>query len=336
MSVWGSLTESSPLPEGVRPAVAISVEHLRKSFGRTQALVDVSFEVPSGSIVALLGRNGAGKTTTIRILTTLLRADSGSARVAGCDVREDADGVRRRIGVTGQTTTMDGLLSGRQNLEIVGRLCHLRPASSRRRAAKLLSELDLEHASDRLVKTYSGGMRRRLDLAASLVAEPEVLFFDEPTTGLDPISRAEMWGSIRALAESGTTVLLTTQYLDEADQLAHRVVVLNQGVVVADGTPEQLKSSIGWQRVRVTLSHLDDLERARAIAGHGAELVGRFLDLPAPDGLQSLQQIVDRLATANIEVHEVALEHPTLDEVFSAVTAEQSRDGAAATRGVGA
>ncbi|HYA00240.1 MAG TPA: ATP-binding cassette domain-containing protein [Candidatus Binatia bacterium] len=314
---------------------AISADHLSKSFGRTRALVDVSFQVPGGSIVALLGRNGAGKTTTIRILTTLLRADAGSARVAGCDVREDPDGVRRRIGVTGQTTTMDSLLSGRQNLEIVGRFCHLSPAASRRRAAELLRQVGLENASDRLVRTYSGGMRRRLDLAASLIAEPEVLFFDEPTTGLDPISRAEMWGSIRALAGRGTTILLTTQYLDEADQLAHRVVVLNEGLVVADGTPEKLKASIGWQRIRVTLSHLDpaELNRATELLGPRAEVVGRFLHLPAPDGLRSLRETVDRLAVAGIEVHEVALEHPTLDEVFSAVTTDQTPDAGMVTRG---
>ncbi|MGD0592466.1 MAG: ATP-binding cassette domain-containing protein [Acidimicrobiales bacterium] len=314
--------------------IAISVEHLSKSYGRTRALVDVSFAVPSGSIVALLGRNGAGKTTLIRILTTLLQADSGSAFVVGSDVRDDAGGVRRRIGVSGQTATMDDLLTGRQNLVIIGRLCHLKPTKARERAAELLQRFDLEAASDRLVRTYSGGMRRRLDLAASLVAEPEVLFFDEPTTGLDPISRAEMWESIRGLAGRGVTILLTTQYLDEADQLAHRVVVINEGLVVADGTPEELKSSIGWQRIRVTLAVFDptQMERARALLP-GAEIVGRFVQAPAPDGLRSLIQAADRLAAAGLEVHEVALEHPTLDEVFSAVTTEQGVEAAVARRG---
>ncbi len=229
---------------------AISVERLARSFGQTLALVDVSFEVPPGSVCALLGRNGAGKTTAVRILTTLLSADSGRAQVAGFDVFSQADKVRTRIGVTGQTATMDELLTGQENLDIVGRFCHLGAATSRLRANNLLRDFDLVDAKDRLVKKYSGGMKRRLDLAASLIAEPQVLFLDEPTTGLDPISRREMWAAIRSLVSRGTTVLLTTQYLDEADQLADTIVVIDRGLVVAQGTPEQLESSIGRPHVR--------------------------------------------------------------------------------------
>ena len=235
-------------PAGAPPAVlapAITAEHLARSFGSTRALVDVSFAVEAGTVCALLGRNGAGKTTSVRILTTLLPADAGRARVAGFDVTDQAPEVRTRIGVTGQTATMDELLTGAENLETIGRFCHLGAATSRRRAHALLEQFDLTDAARQLVKQYSGGMRRRLDLAASLIAEPEVLFLDEPTTGLDPVSRAEMWTSIRSLVAGGTTVLLTTQYLDEADRLADTIVVVDRGLVVAEGTPEQLKASIG-------------------------------------------------------------------------------------------
>jgi ABC-2 type transport system ATP-binding protein len=312
-------------------SAAISAERLARSFGETHALVDVSLEVPSGSVCALLGRNGAGKTTAVRILTTLLSADSGRAQVAGFDVFSQADKVRARIGVTGQTATMDELLTGQENLDIIGRFCHLGAATSRRRADDLLREFDLVDARDRLVKKYSGGMRRRLDLAASLIAEPEVLFLDEPTTGLDPISRREMWAAIRTLVARGTTVLLTTQYLDEADQLADTIVVIDQGLVVAQGTPEQLKASIGRPHVRVTLPDLDAsaLERVRSVLGDQAEIHGLSVSMPASNGLATLSEVVAQLERMGMPVYEVGLEHPSLDEVFSIVTGHS--DGAGMT-----
>ena len=310
---------------------AISAERLARSFGATHALVNVSLEVPSGSVCALLGRNGAGKTTAVRIFTTLLSADSGRAQVAGFDVFSQADKVRTRIGVTGQTATMDELLTGQENLEIIGRFCHLGVAISRERADDLLREFDLIDAKDRLVKKYSGGMRRRLDLAASLIAEPEVLFLDEPTTGLDPISRREMWAAIRTLVARGTTVLLTTQYLDEADQLADTIVVIDRGLVVAQGTPEQLKASIGRPHVRVTLPDLDvaALERVRTVLGDQAEIHGLSVSMAASNGLATLSEVVAQLERMGLPIYEVGLEHPSLDEVFSTVTGHS--DGAGLT-----
>ena len=310
-------------------SAAISAERLARSFGQTHALVDVSLEVPPGSVCALLGRNGAGKTTAVRILTTLLSADSGRAQVAGFDVFSQADKVRTRIGVTGQTATMDELLTGHENLEIIGRFCHLGAATSRRRADELLREFDLVDAKDRLVKKYSGGMRRRLDLAASLIAEPEVLFLDEPTTGLDPISRREMWTALRGLVARGTTVLLTTQYLDEADQLADTIVVIDRGLVVAQGTPEQLKASIGRPHVVVTLPDLDAaaLERVRGVLGDQAEIHGLSVSTPASNGLATLSGVVAQLERMGLPIYEVGLEHPSLDEVFSTVTGHSDGDG---------
>lgn len=320
-------------------STAISAEHLARSFGQTHALVDVSFEVRSGSVCALLGRNGAGKTTAVRILTTLLSADGGRAQVAGFDVFSQANKVRSRIGVTGQTATMDELLTGQENLDIIGRFCHLGAATSRRRADELLREFDLVDAKDRLVKKYSGGMKRRLDLAASLIASPEVLFLDEPTTGLDPISRREMWTAIRTLVARGTTVLLTTQYLDEADQLADTIVVIDRGLVVAQGTPEQLKASIGRPHVVVTLPDLDAaaLERVRAVLGDQAEIHGLSVSMPASNGLATLGEVVAQLERMGMSIYEVGLEHPSLDEVFTTVTGHSDGAGmtapAAETRG---
>jgi ABC-2 type transport system ATP-binding protein len=303
-------------------APAISADHLARSFGSTHALVDVSLAVPAGSVCALLGRNGAGKTTTVRILTTLLDADRGHAEVAGFDVATQANDVRGRIGVTGQTATMDELLTGAENLETIGRFCHLGAAASRRRAKTLLEQFDLVDAGKQLVKRYSGGMRRRLDLAASLIHEPEVLFLDEPTTGLDPVGRGEMWTSIRTLVTGGTTVLLTTQYLDEADRLADSIVVMDRGLVVARGTPEQLKASIGRPFVRVTLATADaaTLKQVGDLLGEEAEVSGRSVSAPAPDGLTTLGDVVAQLRRLGVPVHEVGLEYPSLDEVFSTVT----------------
>jgi ABC-2 type transport system ATP-binding protein len=301
---------------------AISAQHLARSFGETRALVDVSLDIPAGSVCALLGRNGAGKTTTVRILTTLLDPDGGHAQVAGFDIASQADRVRERIGVTGQTATMDELLTGHENLEIIGRFSHLGAAVSGQRADELLEQFDLVDAGTMLVKKYSGGMRRRLDLAASLIANPEVLFLDEPTTGLDPVARSEMWAAIRNLVARGTTVLLTTQYLDEADQLADTIVVVDRGLVVAEGTPEQLKASIGRPSVVVTLVDADQaaLEKVRAALGTDAVIRGRSVSAPAADGLETLAAVVTRLEELGVPVHEVGLEHPSLDEVFSTVT----------------
>jgi len=318
-------------------APAISASHLARSFGTTHALVDVSLEVEAGTVCALLGRNGAGKTTTVRILTTLLRADAGHARVAGFDVSAQAPQVRTRIGVTGQTATMDELLTGAENLETIGRFCHLGAANSRRRAAALLEQFDLTAAARQLVKNYSGGMRRRLDLAASLIHDPEVLFLDEPTTGLDPVSRAEMWTSIRTLVAGGTTVLLTTQYLDEADRLADTIVVVDRGLVVAEGTPEQLKASIGRAFIRVTLPEADPatLEKVRRLLGEEAEVSGRSVSAPAPHGLTTLEEVVGQLREQGVTVHEVGLEHPSLDEVFSTVTDHSGHPNVPATSTAG-
>jgi ABC-2 type transport system ATP-binding protein len=299
--------------------------------------VDVSLDVEAGTVCALLGRNGAGKTTTVRILTTLLRANAGHARVAGFDVTEQAPQVRIRIGVTGQTATMDELLTGAENLETIGRFCHLGAANSRRRAAALLEQFDLTAAARQLVKNYSGGMRRRLDLAASLIHDPQVLFLDEPTTGLDPVSRAEMWTSIRTLVAGGTTVLLTTQYLDEADRLADTIVVVDRGLVVAEGTPEQLKASIGRPFIRVTLPEADPatLEKVCRLLGEEAEVSGRSVSAPAPQGLTTLEEIVGQLREQGVTVHEVGLEHPSLDEVFSTVTDHSGHPNVPATSTAG-
>ena len=295
--------------------------------------MDVSLDVPAGSVCALLGRNGAGKTTAVRILTTLLPADGGRALVDGFDVATQADQVRTRIGVTGQTATMDELLTGSENLETIGRFCHLGAAASRRRADELLRQFDLVDAGRQLVKRYSGGMKRRLDLAASLIAEPEVLFLDEPTTGLDPVSRGEMWTYIRDLVSAGTTVLLTTQYLDEADRLADTIVVIDRGLVVARGTPEQLKASIGRPFVRVTLPDADaeTMAQVRQLLGAEAEVHGRSVSAPAANGLVTLGEVVAQLRQLGVPTHEVGLELPSLDEVFSTVTGQSGDASRSAT-----
>jgi ABC-2 type transport system ATP-binding protein len=266
----------------------------------------------------------------VRILTTLLQPDAGRAEVAGFDVATEPQRVRARIGVTGQSATMDELLTGRQNLDIIGRLYHLGATRSRQRATELLSQFGLDDAASRLVKTYSGGMRRRLDLAASLLADPEVLFLDEPTSGLDPVSRAAMWQTIRDLVGRGTTVLLTTQHLDEADQLADEVVVLAGGVIVAAGPPAELAAAAGQARIRVSLPLAlpQQLRDAAAALGPDAVARGRTVMAPAPDGLASLATAVQRLAASGIEVHDVGLEHPTLEEVFASLTSDAAEGSA--------
>jgi ABC-2 type transport system ATP-binding protein len=312
----------------------IRTEGLTRSFGETRALAGVDLEVEAGTICAVLGRNGAGKTTAVRILTTLLLPDAGRAEVAGFDVVRDPARVRARIGVTGQSATMDALLTGHQNLEIMGRMHHLPGRRAKERATELLAQFGLSEAGDRLAGTYSGGMRRRLDLAASLVADPAVLFLDEPTTGLDPVARGDMWQTIREMVAAGTTVLLTTQYLDEADQLADMVALIDRGVVAARGTPSDLRAGLGQARVRIQLDDPSERRLVCDLLGTGAHSEGRIVSVPAADGLDDLADVVARLRELEVTVQDVTLEHPTLDEVFMALTSTDTLDheGALSTR----
>jgi ABC-2 type transport system ATP-binding protein len=309
---------------GEQPAVAVN--GVRKRFGTTEALRGVDLTVNQGTICGLLGPNGAGKTTIVNILSTLLAPDAGEARVAGFDVVHDADRVRASIGLTGQYAAVDELLSGRQNLEMVGRLYHLSPLQARQRAAELLAQFSLTDAGGRLVREYSGGMRRRLDLAASLVARPRVLFLDEPTTGLDPRSRLEMWATIRELVRGGTTLLLTTQYLDEADQLADDIAVIDTGRVVASGTPRELKASIGSDQVAVSLPLSEDvlpaIDLLQRITGNTpvADRHARELLVTVSNGAHALTDVVRAFDNAAIEFANIALRQPTLDEVFLRLT----------------
>jgi ABC-2 type transport system ATP-binding protein len=301
---------------------AIKADGLTKAFGEHEVLRDLSLRVPAGSIVCMLGRNGAGKTTTVRILTTLVRPDSGRAMVAGFDTAREPERVRPRIGVAWQGASLEQALTGRQNLELLGRLYHLRAAGARTRAEQLLDQFGLTDAADRPVRTYSGGMRRRLDLAVSLLHEPQVLFLDEPSTGLDPVSRSSMWQTVRDHAARGTSVLLTTQDMEEASQLADTIVVLTGGVLVAEGTPAELTAATGRARIRVTLpeSGLDQKAAVIAALGPDATATGRMVTAPAPHGLSSLAAAVERLTAYHINVHDVALEHPSLNEVWAALT----------------
>jgi ABC-2 type transport system ATP-binding protein len=306
--------------------VAVEVSGLVKSFGTTRALAGADLAADPGRVLALLGPNGAGKTTLVRIIATLLRPDAGSARVGGLDVVADAAAVRPLIGLTGQFAAIDNLLTGRENLEMVGELCQLGRAEARRRAAGLLARVSLEDAADRLARTYSGGMRRRLDLAASLIAEPPLLVLDEPTTGLDPGTRADLWTMIAGLAAGGTTVLLTTQYLEEADRLAHRVVVLDRGEVVAEGSPADLKARLGGTVVELhaaTPGSFGAVLAAVQMVGGPALAAdpdrGR-ITIPAPEGTRTLRAVLDRLDAAGADVDDIGLRQPSLDEVFLDLT----------------
>jgi len=309
---------------------AIETERLTKSFGSTQALSGLDLTVQQGGILGLLGPNGAGKTTAVRVLTTLLRPDSGQARVLGLDVVRQAAEVRHHIGLTGQYAALDDYLTGRANLIMIGQLGRLGRSQARRRADELLGRFDLTQAAGRAVKTYSGGMRRRLDLAASLIGDPEVLFLDEPTTGLDPNSRAVMWEIIRELAAEGATLLLTTQYLEEADQLASQVAVIDAGRVVAEGTPDQLKGKVGEDRILVQLAPGSDL--AAAVAVVQAKTTGlvdadpaRWLvtaPMPARDGVTT--DVVRALDAAGVRVTDVTLRRPSLDDVFMILTGHRA------------
>jgi oleandomycin transport system ATP-binding protein len=305
--------------------LAIEAEGLAKRFGATQALRGVDLEAPTGSVLGLLGPNGSGKTTAVRILTTLLRPNAGRATVGGYDVSRRPMAVRALVGLTGQDATVDGLLTGRENLDLFGNLLGLRAAERRRRAAALLQRVDLVEAADRRVKTYSGGMRRRLDLAVSLIGQPRILFLDEPTTGLDPRSRTGIWAVVRELVAEGTTVLLTTQYLEEADQLADAIVVLDHGRVIARGTPDQLKTNAGGQVLEVRPAGPDGLEAtARVLAelAGGAPAVDpdtRLASVPV-DEPALLAEVVRRLDRAGVQVADLAMRRPTLDDVFLRLT----------------
>jgi ABC-2 type transport system ATP-binding protein len=316
--------------QDIHTSHAVVAEGLGKRYGDQWALRDFDLAVPTGSVLGLLGHNGAGKTTAIRILTTLAAPTEGTAKVAGHDVVTDRNGVRDVIGLTSQAATVDGLLSGFANLEMIGRLYHLPRKVAQARAKELLAELQLEDAGDRLVKDYSGGMRRRLDLAASLVASPPVLFLDEPTTGLDPESRNELWDLLRQLVGGGTTLILTTQYLEEADQLADDVVLLDHGKIVATGSPVQLKARHGGERVVVTVDEVDDLAPvALALAKVAAgtpeiDHEGLFVAAPASESTR-LIEVVRALEEGGIDAHDVRRREATLDDVFFSLTSPRSR-----------
>ena len=309
---------------------AIEAIDLVKEFGETTAVDGVSFAVPRGSVLGLLGPNGAGKTTTVRMMTTLTRPTRGTARVAGHDVLEDPAAVRRSMGLTGQSATVDELLTGRENLWLIGSLYGLDRRTIDRVADELLERFSLTEAANRVVKTYSGGMRRRLDLAVSLVATPPVLFLDEPTTGLDPRSRVELWDVLRDLVNDGTTLLLTTQYLEEADQLADDIVVIDHGRVIAQGTPLQLKDASGRASLVVTVSRADDLPAAvERVRGAGLEVhveeSARRITAPA-EGLSDITRIAALFDGSGIEIDDLGLQRPSLDDVFLHLTGHRADD----------
>ena len=311
-------------------ALAIEAEHLVKTFGAQTAVDDVSFAVPQGSVLGLLGPNGAGKTTTVRMMTTLTTPTSGTARVAGHDVRREADAVRRSMGLTGQAATVDELLTGRENLRLIGSLYGLSRSYVRQAGSDLLERFSLAEAADRPVKTYSGGMRRRLDLAVSLIAIPPVLFLDEPTTGLDPRSRVELWEVLRGLVKDGTTLLLTTQYLEEADHLADRIVVIDHGKVIAEGTALELKDRSGTASIVLTVSRAEELRTAEhLLRAHVTEVhvdeAARQLTAPA-EGLRDMTRIAAVFEGSTIELDDLGLKRPSLDDVFLHLTGHRAED----------
>ncbi len=318
---------------------AIVAEELVKTFGETHALKGIDLHVPTGSVLGLLGPNGAGKTTAVRILTTLLRPDAGRVEVAGIDVLAEPEKVRSRIGLTGQYAAVDEILTGRENLIMFGQLYRLSLRAAKQRADELLERFNLSYAANRIVRTYSGGMRRRLDLAASLLVSPPVLFLDEPTTGLDPRSRNGMWEVIRDLVHDGTTVLLTTQYLEEADQLADSIAVIDHGRVIAEGTADQLKTQVGGERLEIRTAPESDIARVeqelRRIASANGHEAGEVqidrdrhqLTMPFTGGAKALPGAVRDLDNAGIELVDLSLRRPTLDDVFLSLTGHSAEDG---------
>src|SRR5918995_73557 len=309
---------------------AIVVKGLRKSFKQLTVLDDVNFIIKKGTVLALLGPNGAGKTTTIRILSTLLLPDNGQALINGFDVVKEADKVRSLIGLTGQYAAVDEYLTGKENLHMIGRLYRLSYPDIKQRTQELLELFDLVEASDRTVKTYSGGMRRRLDLAVSLIASPPIIFLDEPTTGLDPRSRLIMWDIIEQLVSTGTTILLTTQDMDEADHLADRIVVINGGKIIAEGTSDQLKQRIGSERLEIAVGSGSNFEKAKKVIEDDSSLRSddkmRTLSLATKGGVNQLKQVLSRLDEASIEVENISFRSPTLDDVFLTLTGHTCND----------
>jgi ABC-2 type transport system ATP-binding protein len=316
-----------------RGGPAILAEGLVKQFGKTRALDGFDLEVAAGTVFGLLGPNGAGKTTAVRIFTTLLEPDAGRAQVAGLDCVRDARELRSRIGLAGQYAAVDELLTGRENLEMVGRLYRLTRAQARMRALELLEQFGLSDAANRPARTYSGGMRRRLDLAASLIVTPPVLFLDEPTTGLDPRSRLSMWDLLERLRDAGTTLLLTTQYLEEADFLADRIAVIDRGRTIAVGTADELKSQVGGERIELTLARGSDLDAASAaLAPHvdgsvRVEADTRHISAAAAQGARRLADVVRDFDAAGLSIEDLAVRRPTLDDVFLTLTGHGAEEG---------
>lgn len=319
---------------------AIYAEGLVKTFGDVRALNGVDLDVPEGTVLGLLGPNGAGKTTAVRVLTTLLKPDSGRAEVAGIDVVKYPNEVRRSIGLSGQFAAVDEYLTGRENLRMVGQLYQMKSRAAKARADELLERFNLSDAADRTAKTYSGGMRRRLDLAAALVVSPPVMFMDEPTTGLDPRNRQQLWGIIQELVAGGTTLLLTTQYLEEADHLAHDICVIDRGEVIARGTADQLKAQTGGERVEVVVHEPDQIEPTRAVlAGFGkceTSVVSvaehtRKLTVPVTGGAKLLAEVIRELDNRGVEIDDIGLRRPTLDDVFISLTGHAAEEAAGET-----
>jgi ABC-2 type transport system ATP-binding protein len=311
----------------------IRTEGVQKRFGDVEALTGVDLEVQPGTVFGMLGPNGAGKTTTVRILTTLLLPDGGGAEVAGLDVVRDAEALRFRIGLAGQSAAVDENLTGAENLELVGRLYHLGRSEARRRGGEILERFGLSEAADRPAKTYSGGMRRRLDVAASLVGRPQVLFLDEPTTGLDPRSRSDVWAFIRELQADGTTLLLTTQYLEEADQLADRIGVIDGGTMIAQGTSDQLKDQIGGEVLELHVSERGETAKAAEVLSgigtgeHTVDATTGLIKIQAGrDGTSVVFEAVRRLDASNVWIEDLALHKPTLDDVFLTLTGHAAED----------
>jgi ABC-2 type transport system ATP-binding protein len=309
-------------------STAIDVRGLRKSYGDKVVLDGIDLAVGRGTVTALLGPNGAGKTTTVHILSTLVRPDGGSASVSGSDVVLDPGGVRAAIGLTGQFSAVDGLLTGEENLMLMARLRHLGAQRSKARTAELLEQFDLVEAARKPLATYSGGMKRRLDLAMTLVATPSVIFLDEPTTGLDPRSRHTMWDIVRSLVADGTTVLLTTQHLEEADELAHRIAVLDGGRIVAEGTPDELKRLVPGGHIRLRFAEADTFEAAARLLDESArDDAGLTLTVPSDGGVSSLRTVLDRLDAADLDVDDLSIHTPDLDDVFFALTGRVDTKG---------
>ncbi|MGB3698304.1 MAG: ATP-binding cassette domain-containing protein [Gordonia sp. (in: high G+C Gram-positive bacteria)] len=310
-------------------SIAVEAVDLVKRFGDFTAVDGISFAVPAGTVLGMLGPNGAGKTTAVRMMTTLSTPTSGTARINGHDVREDPDGVRRSMGLTGQAATVDELLTGRENMRMVGGLYGIGRRALKQRTEQLLAQFSLSDAGDKTVREYSGGMRRRIDLAVSLLAAPPVLFLDEPTTGLDPHSRNELWEVLRGLVDAGTTLVLTTQYLEEADQLADRIVVIDTGKIIAEGTPLELKTQAGAASLVATVTHAADLPAARGLLARVSDEVfvdehARALTLPA-GGLADLTRVAALLDESGIAVDDLGLSRPSLDDVFLSLTGHRAQ-----------